>query len=581
MSERISVMLATEGTYPFHAGGVSTWCDILIKRLPTIDYIVYSVLMNPFVRQKFELPSRAKLIKVPLWGTEEPSEHLTEVPFSQIYLAKRRTDEQVVAEHFLPLFQAMVEEILSPDKNPARFGRTLHQMYRYFREYDYFKTFKSQLLWDSFKQMIMTRARQGRNGLVMPDIFDLVQSMGWLYRFFVVLNSPVPQTDVSHSAAAAFCGIPCVLAKLERGTPFLLTEHGVYLREQYISVARQNISLYSKDFMMNLVTSIVRLNYDFADQISPVCAYNSRWERELGVSQERIKVIYNGVDPVVFATEPVLPAPRPYPTVVTVARVDPIKDLETLIRAAAIVREAVPNVRFVIYGGVSVPAYYQKCLALRHSLGLEQTVIFAGHTDDVVSAYRSGDVVALSSISEAFPYSVIEAMMAGKAVVATDVGGVSEALEGCGLLVKPRKPDELAHALIRVLRDDKLRIMLAAEARDKALTYFSISRAVELYLRSYLALYRQQVPRPAVVDARRRQVLYAQRGYAFAEAGMWRQAITQFRMAIDADVSSLAVPVFLTEIARAYNEMGFFQQAVNELEKAEALVWLFQRDSVA
>lgn len=327
---------------------------------------------------------------------------------------------------------------------------------------------------------------------------------------------------------------------------------------------------------------MVNLNYDFADQVSPVCAYNNRWEREMGVPQERIKVIYNGVDPVVYAAEtPLLPTRKPNLTVVTVARIDPIKDMETLIRAAAIVRDQVPDVRFVIYGSVSIPSYYEKCLSLRHSLGLEQTVIFAGHTDDVVSAYRSGDVVALSSISEAFPYSVIEAMMSGKAIVATDVGGVKEAVEGCGILVRPRKHDELAAALIKLLRDEKLRTTLAEEARNKALTYFSISKAVELYFQSYMALYERQATRPIAISRRKRQMLYAERGYAFAEAGMWPEAISHFRLAIDVDPSSPAVPVLLTETARAYNELGLFEQAINELEKAEAVAAVLESNSVA
>ncbi|MEW5865675.1 MAG: DUF3492 domain-containing protein, partial [Bacillota bacterium] len=238
MSNSIRVMLATEGTYPFHRGGVSTWCDVLIKRIPSVEFVVYSILMNPFVRQKFELPPQHKLVKVPLWGTEEPSEHLTDIPFSKIYLAKLRTDERVIQEHFLPLFNVVVEEILHPEKNSSRLGHTLHEMYKYFREYDYHKTFKSPLVWNAFKEITISKARQqGTSRFEMPNVFDLTQSMGWLYRFFVVLNTPLPKVDVVHSAAAAVCGIPCVIAKLDGNVPFLLTEHGVYLREQYISLA--------------------------------------------------------------------------------------------------------------------------------------------------------------------------------------------------------------------------------------------------------------------------------------------------------------------------------------------------------
>ena len=84
MEDKIRVMLTTEGTYPYHQGGVSTWCDQLVHNLTDIEYVVYSIIMNPFVTRKFNLPLTSSLITVPLWGTEEPSEHLT-TPFSQVY----------------------------------------------------------------------------------------------------------------------------------------------------------------------------------------------------------------------------------------------------------------------------------------------------------------------------------------------------------------------------------------------------------------------------------------------------------------------------------------------------------------
>ena len=62
---KIKVMLATEGTYPFHHGGVSTWCDTIIKNLNgEFDFTVYSVIMNPYFTQKFGLPLNTELIKV-------------------------------------------------------------------------------------------------------------------------------------------------------------------------------------------------------------------------------------------------------------------------------------------------------------------------------------------------------------------------------------------------------------------------------------------------------------------------------------------------------------------------------------
>lgn len=580
MAKALSVLLTTEGTYPFHRGGVSTWCDALVKRQETVEYTIYSILMNPFVKQKFDLPADTRLIRVPLWGTEEPSAHLAK-PFSEIYEAKRRTGVRVIRQEFLPLFEEFVRELLAPVKNGVSLARVLYRMHQYFQVYDYKETFKSLPVWSLFKELILRPERHGlEQPLPLPRMFDLIQSMGWLYRFFVILNTPVPNIDVSHSAAAAFCGIPCILAKMENRTPYLLTEHGVYLREQYISAARQNLSDYAKGFLLNMVTSVVQLSYDLADQVSPVCEFNTRWERELGVPRERIRVIYNGVDADAFTDDFANPRPSTVPTVVAVARIDPVKDIESLIRAAALVRDTIPEVKFIVYGTVSVPAYYDQCLALRASLGLQDTFIFAGHTDDVAAAYRSGHVVALASVSEAFPYSVVEAMMSGKAVVATDVGGVREAVEGCGLVVRPRRPDELAGALVKLLRDPELRFKLGQEGREKALNYFTIARMIDRYLGSYRDLYDRRHGRVATT-ARKRQILHAQRGYALAGAGFWSEAVEQFRRAVEADPGSAATPVLLGELARGYNELGRGDLAVHYLVKAEVLAYHLETTSVA
>jgi glycosyltransferase involved in cell wall biosynthesis len=323
MFDKIKVMLTTEGTYPFHQGGVSTWCNILVQNIRDIDYVVYSIIMNPFVTQKYTLSQNSRLIRVPLWGTEEPSEHL-QTPFSQVYLAKRLTEDWIIKRDFIPLFQELIQEILKPIKDPRRLGQVLVELYLYFQEYDYKKSFKAGHTWEVYKQFIREFTGREENKIAQPTVFDLVQSLGWLYRFLNVLNTPLPRVNVAHSAAAAFCGIPCVIAKLKHKTPFLLTEHGVYLREQYLSLSRRGYSSFLNTFFIRMVQSIAGLNYFYADQVSPVCRYNTRWENRFGVPDKNIKVIYNGVNKDVFAPAKESPSNK-FPTVVSVARVDPVR----------------------------------------------------------------------------------------------------------------------------------------------------------------------------------------------------------------------------------------------------------------
>lgn len=242
IKDKMVVMLSTEGTYPFHQGGVSTWCDILVKELKDVEFVIYSILMDPFVTQKFQLPESTGLIKMPLWGTEEPSEHLS-TPFSANYLAKKRTTKKVVREQFIPLFSEMIEEIMTPDKDPHRFARVLLELHLYFQHYEYKSSFKTEEAWDVYKKIVFRRYNEGGGKLARPDLYCMIQSLGWVYRFMNILNTPVPDAHVTHSSAAAFCGIPCVLAKLKNKTPFMLTEHGIYLREQYLSLGKRESSL--------------------------------------------------------------------------------------------------------------------------------------------------------------------------------------------------------------------------------------------------------------------------------------------------------------------------------------------------
>jgi polysaccharide biosynthesis protein PelF len=125
---------------------------------------------------------------------------------------------------------------------------------------------------------------------------------------------------------------------------------------------------------------------------------------------------------------------------------------------------------------------------VRRHLGVEDTVTLGTATDDVVSAYRDADVVLLTSISEAFPYSVIEAMSCEKAVVASDVGGVGEALEGCGVLVKPRDDEQFAAEVTKLLDDRHLRLRIGAKARARVMDEFRLDHSIGKYLDLYRSL---------------------------------------------------------------------------------------------
>ncbi len=490
-----SILLTTEGTYPFHAGGVSRWCDSLIKGLDDFSFTIFAVMMNPYISYKYTLPPNVShLIGVPLWGIEEPAEYIRDIHFSDIYRAKLKTTDTGIKKNFLPLLRRILSEIQDSEKGAQSAGETIYQMYLYFKENDYNETFKSRLVWDCFCEEMLAifkieqEDKQNKKEYLLK-LYNLTEELRWLYRFFIVLVADVPKTDITHSAAAAFCSIPCVISKLKYNTPFLLTEHGIYIREQYIFVSKSKNTYHSKKFLLDLITLMSRMSYHYANEICPVCNYNTIWEQAFGVKQDKTKVIYNGIEPKEFVN---LSAGyrehKEHLVVVAATRVDPLKDIETLIKAALYVYQKIPNVKFIIYGSLTNLNYYETCLKLIHLLGLDGIFTFAGHTDDFSRIYGEGDIIALSSMSEAFPYTIIEAMMAGKAIVSTDVGGIREALQDCGILVKPKDPEGFANAIIQLLEDPELRNALGENGRNKALNNFDVQMTIDQYRESYLKL---------------------------------------------------------------------------------------------
>jgi polysaccharide biosynthesis protein PelF len=489
----ISVLMTTEGTYPHSAGGVSTWCDALIRNTPEVSYTLLPIMMSPHIELRYEPPANARrVINVPLWGIEEPAEFMTDVTFATLHVRKRDTTEKHIVEQFVPLLGDLLDAINTAGSDPAAFGRALVSMENYFRMHDYNKTFKSRPVWIAFRERMESFSREvtARDPLPgpehqLPSLFDLTECLRWLYRFMMVLNVRVPRTGLTHSTAAAFCGIPCITAKVRHGTPMVLTEHGVYVREQNLFLSRFHRLFFAKQFLLNLITTVARANYFHADVVSPVCHYNTRWEVAQGVARDKIRIIYNGVDPDRFAPATEEPDGQ---LIVSTARIDPLKDIETFLQMAALVVKTNPRARFAVYGSVADRDYYKRCLRLRSELGLNAVVTLGAEAENVVTAYQKADVIVLTSVSEAFPYSVLEAMSCGKAVVATDVGGVREALEGNGILVPPREPEALAVEVRKLLDDRTQRLAFGTRARQVVIDKFRVDHTIARYLDLYTEL---------------------------------------------------------------------------------------------
>jgi polysaccharide biosynthesis protein PelF len=486
---RLSVLLSTEGTYPYHKGGVSTWCHALTRKLSDVAFTILAVTMNPYTEPQYPLaPNVRRLVTVPLWGTEDPAEYGWYDSAASFLQGRWQTTSRIVASQFVPVYERFLRETTARQSDPTAVASAVVRLYQHFASFDYHRTMTDRVVWETFARVV--GEAWDRDGLDQgpPSLGELAEAWRLLSRLLTVLAAPIPRTDVTHAAAAAFCGLPCVVAKLQWGTPYLLTEHGGYLREQYLNLPRTIHSAFVRWFLLRVISAVVDVSYALADQLSPVCSYNTRWERWRCVEPGRIHVIYNGVDPDRFSPAVDRSARGERPLVVNVGLIFPLKGQLNLIEAAAMVRRAVPDVEFRLYGSPSDRAYYAQCEARIRTLGLADTVFLAGTTKEPWEAYRRADVVAMASISEAFPYSLIESMLCEAAVVATDVGGVREALGQAGILVTPRDPTQLASAITRLLESPNERQRLGVAARQRALRWFTEDRFVDEYRTTYQQL---------------------------------------------------------------------------------------------
>jgi glycosyltransferase involved in cell wall biosynthesis len=220
-------------------------------------------------------------------------------------------------------------------------------------------------------------------------------------------------------------------------------------------------------------------------------AVGAYFRDEARVGPQRVRVIYNAVDVHRFgqphdgaAKRRELDIPADAWVIGLVANLRPQKNHEALLRALATLRPAVPDAWLVLVGdGERRPGLE----ALVDTLGISDRVRFLGSRLDVPELYPVFDVYCLPSHYEGLPLSVLEAMSAGKPVVATRVVGIEEVIvDGeTGLLVPPNDPAALAQALLRVRRDAVLRLRLAAAGR----TYVHAHGRLEDMVKRYADLY--------------------------------------------------------------------------------------------
>jgi glycosyltransferase involved in cell wall biosynthesis len=215
-----------------------------------------------------------------------------------------------------------------------------------------------------------------------------------------------------------------------------------------------------------------------------VVAVSKRDERRMiddeGMPPRVVRLIPNGIPTLGEAHADVraeLGIDRGLPVVGTVTVLRPEKALDVLLEATARLRVREPRVRLLVAGdGPSRPALE----ALAQRLALGEAVDFLGERRDVPDVLRALDVTVICSDFEGSPLALLEYMAAGKAIVATSVGGIPGIIEDDvhGLLVPPQDAEALAHAIARLLGDEGLRARLGAAASQRQRREFDVDAVV-------------------------------------------------------------------------------------------------------
>lgn len=289
-----------------------------------------------------------------------------------------------------------------------------------------------------------------------------------------------------------------------------------------------------------------------------------------GFDPNKLFSIYNGLD---FTPRPIkmeraaffrsvgLNADENNIVIGIAARLNPVKDIATLIRAFAIAHAQRPELRLLIAGDGE---QMTELKALAASLGVADTVCFAGWLSDVDSFYHAIDINTLTSLSETFPYSLTEGARAGLPTIASRVGGVPYLIDhgANGLLFEAGNADALAAHMVTLAADPALRERLGSNLYQKAKQVYSLDATVARQVDIY-----QAVLRRSARSARRNGILVCG-AYGRGNAGddaILEAILTELRQ-IDCDA-----PIWVLSRKPKHTRLAY---RVNSIYAFSPLRWL-------
>ncbi len=299
----------------------------------------------------------------------------------------------------------------------------------------------------------------------------------------------------------------CALAVrlTSRGPVFFIQERTGWRGRRFRMVKFRTMVVGAADMKAELADRNEMRGPDFKIQNDPRVTAVGRFVKQAlieneGIPEQRISVIYNGIDPAQFRsaagedkadvdkirreTREELGIKPDTPVVLHVARMHPVKDHITGLAAMVNVVREIPDAQLLLAGdGVE----RRRLEAKANEFGIKDNVKFLGVREDVPRLMAATDVFMLCSVSEGISVTLLEAMAAGKPIAATDVGGNSEVVGhgSAGFLSKRGNSAELGKNLLSLLRNPSLRTKAGRAGRDRLLKQFSQEQMHTAYTKLY------------------------------------------------------------------------------------------------
>lgn len=485
----LRVTILSEGAYPIAKGGVSEWMDMLIRNMHDVKFNIFCITPQRYsINYDLSLHNIENVIFVSL-DNKNVSRILSEINIS----AQKKLVQSALSTRFIREIKDFLMHMMNG--NSVEIEKIAKLMSRYnLANEGIFKILKSVDMWNALtkyynENLFKDKLTKYYNKEDIPDI--QFKDFYWVWNNsclilcnIIAMTNKVPNADIYHAITAGFNSFIGALLKIQRKKPFIMTEHGDYMKERKLELSNQpkNLNILYDRLYSSLFGLLIRTSYNYVDIHTRLYHSNEEEFTKLNLDKKKMRVIYNGVDINTFTNH--LKRKNQTPLIGTVCRVTPVKDILTLIKAASIVLKN-HEAQFVIVGPTQDEVYYKECRELIKALRIQKNFHFTEGWSSTIEWYPKFDIFTLSSVSEGVPLVLLESMACGIPCICTRVGGIAEVLGDTGFVIPPRDAVLLAEKISKLITNPELRVVLGEKARKRAVEFFDRQEVVSKYKNIY------------------------------------------------------------------------------------------------